>query len=103
MSTFKELIQKKSSENKGLLGLEALNKMDLMRGISSNLISSEVLFGQSEKAKFSSEVAKIVAGDEFINELSIKIGKPKINESENEFVDRAKKLLRELLKSKVLK
>ena len=103
MSTFKEFIQNKNSENKSLLGSKSFNQIDLMRGISSNLILSKVLVGQSEEDKFSSEVAEIVAGNEFISELSDKIGKPKINESENEFVDRAKNLLRELLKSKVLK
>lgn len=54
-----------------------------------------------EKDKFSAKVASIAVSDEVISELSIALGTPKKSESENEFVDRAKSILKSILKSKL--
>lgn len=54
---------------------------------------------QAEKDKFSKEVANYVTSNEVISSLSDSIGKPK-DETEEEFVERASRVLRAILKQK---
>lgn len=54
----------------------------------------------AEVDRFSKEVANYVTSDEVISLLSEKIGEPKTNETEAEFVKRASHVLREILKKK---
>jgi len=65
-----------------------------MIGISS-------VFTNAEKVeKFSKEVANYTTNDEVLSTISEQIGEPKEDESEQEFVERASHLLREILKKK---
>ncbi len=57
----------------------------------------------SERNKFSAELSKLVCEEGFITELSDGIGKPKDNESEDEFVSRAKVILSNLLDNRLSK
>ncbi|MDM9382771.1 hypothetical protein QUB80_18930 [Chlorogloeopsis sp. ULAP01] len=63
-----------------------------------------IVFGfnntQANEEKFSNEVANYVTSDECISSLSKEIGEPKENETEEEFVERASCLLRNILKKK---
>ncbi|MBD2445866.1 hypothetical protein H6G76_01600 [Nostoc sp. FACHB-152] len=55
----------------------------------------------TQKAEeFSKGVANYATSDEVISSLSEKIGKPRDNETEQEFVERASQTLREILKKK---
>ncbi|WP_199455801.1 MULTISPECIES: hypothetical protein [unclassified Marinobacter] len=58
-------------------------------------------FSTSKKEDFSSEVAKIATSEEVLNELSDSIGKPGDNESEEQFVERAKSTLANILRRKL--
>ncbi|RUR81884.1 hypothetical protein ACF3DV_18240 [Chlorogloeopsis fritschii PCC 9212] len=49
--------------------------------------------------KFSREVANYATSDEVISSLSKQIGEPRENETEQEFIERASSVLREILKS----
>jgi hypothetical protein len=57
----------------------------------------------SQTKEFSSELSKVVRDDDFISDLSEKLGKPKDNETEDEFVERAKNTMRSLLNQKLSK
>ena len=63
--------------------------------ISGALNNSTLNF--SNKEKFSVELAQIVRSDDFIESLSEKIGQPQANETEDDFVKRAKNSMRSLL------
>jgi hypothetical protein len=60
-----------------------------------------VALPKQEKTSFSDELSKIVTKDEFISELSKDIGIPRKNETEEEFVSRAKGVLRAMLRKKL--
>lgn len=67
--------------------------------VSSLGISS--LFSNSQQIeKFSQEVASYATGDDVISSVSEQIGQPRENETEEEFVERASQVLREILKKK---
>lgn len=55
---------------------------------------------QVEEAKFSKEVANYVTSDEFISSVSNNLGEPKATETEEDFVERASRLLRTILEEK---
>jgi len=57
----------------------------------------------SKKEKFCTEVSQFVHSDDFLDEFSKDIGKPKDNESEDEFVERAKKTMKSLFMKKLSK
>lgn len=57
--------------------------------------------GGDKQSDFANQAAKLVTNDKFLDELEDKIGKPQVNEDENDFVRRAKKEMRNLLKSKL--
>ena len=103
MSTLIEFMQSQSQKGKDVALMKGASEIALSRSIEASLVLSPALTNHSEEAKFSHEVAEIVSGEEFISELSTKIGKPRSGESEDEFVDRAKNSLRDLLQRKVLK
>jgi hypothetical protein len=58
-------------------------------------------FSTSQKKDFSKKVSKYVYSEGFIQEFSDDIGKPQPNESENQFVERAKSSIRKLLTEKM--
>jgi hypothetical protein len=62
------------------------------------------LFGlddtQSKSEKFSKEVSEYVTSKEVISSLSKKIGEPNETEAEEDFIERASNVLREILKEK---
>jgi len=65
-----------------------------LSGAFSNKESKDIV-------KFSEQAEKIVTQDSFIDELDTKIGASRENESEDEFIARAKKEMRALLKAKL--
>ena len=52
-------------------------------------------------AKFSNEVSSLLHSEGFIEELSSRIGEPLLDETEDEFVRRAKNSMRKLLSQKL--
>nr|HDI1706959.1 hypothetical protein [Klebsiella pneumoniae] len=53
------------------------------------------------QSDFSNQAAELVTDEKFLDELQDKIGNPQANENEDEFIHRAKKEMRNLLKSKL--
>jgi hypothetical protein len=95
------------------INTDTLNESSLTPGLFSNSIVANVgqillptvgvlsVFSDSKKVEeFSKEVANYATSDDVISSLSEKIGTPRINETEQEFVERASNVLREILKNK---
>lgn len=104
MPTLKDFIESHFSKRKDLPLLNATPEFPaLTKSIGVNLVSSGALANNSEETKFSHGVAELVSSEKFVSELSDQIGKPRDDESEVEFVNRAKNSLRALLERRVLK
>lgn len=103
MSTLKEFIQSQSQKGKDVALLKWPLEIALLKLIEKDILLSGALTNHSEEAKFSHQVAEIVSDERFISELSVEVDKPKFDESEDEFINRAKDSLRELLQRKILK
>jgi len=102
MSDFKDFFNAKNNTDKAELAIST--------GINNILVASSVIglfsgSGKKEKAaeEFSNKVSRFVHSDEFIGEFSKDIGIPKENESEDEFVSRAKDAMKNLLRKKLSK
>lgn len=94
MATLKDFI--KSNENSNFL--PSIKEQQL--AISAKLTGSLSIAQSNE---FSTELVKLVNEDAFITELSDNIGKPKDNESEDEFVNRSRRILSDLLDKRLSK
>jgi hypothetical protein len=94
MSSFKDFVKSNAGSN----FLPSVKDQEL--AISTKLTGALPV---NQRNKFSSVLSKLVQEDSFIDELSDSIGKPKENESEDEFVERAKDALRYLLDRKLSK
>lgn len=72
--------------------------------VNSVDISSSLIYGSGYKKdveKFSTQVGDLVGSDEFVTELSAKIDVPLPNESEDDFVKRAKESMKQLMRAKL--
>jgi len=72
-------------------------------GLPSNSIAGVTIANKKQIAseKFSNDVSELVHSDDFLEEFSQNIGTPQENESEDEFVNRAKEAMRALLRKKL--
>lgn len=103
MSNFKDFFSSKSNtNNKTELAISSKINTILVASSAVGLFSGS---GKKEKAteEFSKKVSQFVHSDEFLDEFSKDIGEPKQNESEDEFVNRAKDAMRNLLRKKLSK
>lgn len=99
MSDFKNFV--KSSAGQKVIGPSS--SQSLTAQISGSLATRAINISSSDREKFSSEVVKVANSDEVLTQLSESIGDPKENESEDEFVERAKSTLAKILKNKLMK
>jgi hypothetical protein len=102
MTNFKDFCQKSQQldETNGVETNLAAITSAKVQGVLST-VNALALFDNAAKIEeFSNEVANYSTSDELISSLSEKIGKPEENESEQEFVERASNILREILKKK---
>lgn len=93
MTTLKEMLKGKASKavlNQTTAGLAA----NLTLALSSAL-------GSSKAQEFSESISDLVSSDNFISDLSDRIGTPLASETEDEFVARAKSLMSSLLSEKL--
>jgi hypothetical protein len=106
VSNFKEFLESMPSKNS--------SEISVTNKISSILTSIPAVTGYAfalskpskedlNVEKFSTEVSKLAYSGEFLDEFSKDIGQPKENESEDEFVNRAKKTMKDLLRKKLSK
>jgi hypothetical protein len=101
MPSLKDFISAKKNTNDLLISKNTLNS--LTNKISGSILAAGVGISETDNEKFSSEVANLAHSDEVLEKLSNNIGKPKSGESENEFVNRAKASLANILRQKLMK
>ena len=78
-------------------------KRDISLSVASVLATSLIVdFSRSKRDKFSYTVSKLATSDEVLTELSDNVGEPLENESEAEFVKRAKLVLASILNRKLV-
>lgn len=107
MKSLKNFIKKNQSKNISN-SIEFISSspayLPTLKSISNiALLSTKKSITKSDAEKFSNEAIQIAGSDEVIDKLSNKVGRPLENESEDEFVDRAKSALKEILKEKLFK
>lgn len=79
-------------------------KKELQSQINTNLSSISFFdISKEDATKFHDHAAQLATSDDVISELSNKLGVPKENETENEFVKRAKTILFDILQQKLIK
>ena len=98
MSNFKDFV---NSIDKNEISLSS--SQELATKISNSLTTSAISITKFDSEKFGTEVVKVAKSDEVLTELSQSIGDPKEEESEDEFVERAKSTLAAILKRKLMK
>lgn len=100
MASLKDFLKKTESNENGSALVPSSRKLQ-------SLILNEVNGGSpikvsiGEAEDFSRRVSELSTSDDVINDLSDRLGAPKDNETEDEFVSRAKAVLTEILKRKL--
>jgi hypothetical protein len=102
--TFKEFFDSDDNPDKNLpvhsqsfsVGSAAISNS--LAGVS---LSSGLLFPDNSREEFAEKVSSLSHSDEFISELSEGIGVPMDAETEDQFVERAKKAMADLLRKKL--
>lgn len=74
-------------------------------GLATSIIKTphSMFSSNNKEEQFSEELSQLVYSDNFLDELSDKIGQPTEAETEDEFVNRAKTTMRQMLKNKLSK
>lgn len=128
MTDFKSFFFTKPKTNQKILGNDtsqqaiSIGKIssEILKGLAPSNISSNIssfkfsggLFGltpkstisglsNAEEDKFADHLSQIVTSEDFISDLSNLIDSPHANESEDDFVVRAKESMRNLLRDKL--
>ena len=78
-------------------------RKDIKAALQRVSIENTFTNSSSKEEKFRNEVAELATSDEVILKLSDELGNPKEGETEQEFVDRGKNVLRNILKSTLTK
>lgn len=79
----------------------AVGSAAISNSLAGVALSSGLLFPDNSREKFAEKVSSLSHSDEFISELSEDIGSPMDAETEDQFVERAKKAVAELLRKKL--
>lgn len=95
-----DLFESKNADNEGRLAL--ISKFNVDIPVQANVFNAlkgvNGLSGHDEeKQKFSKDVEEYVHQKSFLQELSDKIGEPEPNETQEQFVNRASNILRNML------
>lgn len=94
---FFEKVKKQDGNSLMVPSSEALtNKVNAVLSVSPSIVLSK-----NDAQEFSEKVTSLAVSSDVIDEFSSKIGLPKNNESEDEFVNRAKLALKDILKKKL--
>lgn len=99
MSNFKDFVKSRTGQKM----ISSSLAQGLITQISGTLATTGLSISINDREKFSSEVVQVANSDEVLTELSESIGDPKENESEDDFVQRAKSTLAKILKNKLMK
>jgi hypothetical protein len=100
--SFKEFFY--SEDNPDRNALAAGNSYKLSVAAVSSVLNVANALGpnvsEDKKKEFIEDVCKTAQSETFIDKLSLELGKPKPGESENDFVRRAKAVMKETLRSR---
>ena len=101
MANFKDYLKDRKEGGTALIASTA----SLISGaIGKELAGSgEFIITDEKSSEFSHKLSELATSDEVMNELSDEIGAPKNDETEDEFVERAKSALATILKRKLSK
>lgn len=72
-----------------------INTLSIVEPLTSD---KKIFSSKSKEDDFVREVAEIATSDEIISELSNELGSPREEETENDFVNRGKSILRKILR-----
>lgn len=102
MSSLSEYLEKARNQEKNALPAPSSKTVSL--AVSSILKASPFLKMPTDSVEeFSHKVSELATSDVVLNKLSDDIGEPRELETEDEFVDRAKLALTNILKNKLSK
>lgn len=93
--SFKDFFEENKQSLSGILPGSNIRSA-IAQVASSSLLAMGV--SQESLDRFSDEVSKVATSDSFISEVSEKIGSPAPGETEDDFVNRAKEIMRKALK-----
>ncbi len=96
MPSFKDFV-KSEKKNVNTLAISTGINTEISLARSTGMLS----ISDADTTKLSKNISEIANSDEFLDVLSTEIGKPKSNESEDDFVKRAKETMTKLLLSKI--
>lgn len=97
MKNLKEFL----SETEDSSDSKELALKNVSTGVANAVLLSGVVSTKSKAEKFGQEVAKLAGSEDVMSELSEEVGAPLSNESEEEFVARAKKSFKKILMTKM--
>ncbi|MCG9891615.1 MAG: hypothetical protein MH252_11130 [Thermosynechococcaceae cyanobacterium MS004] len=102
--SFKEFFDSGENPDKSLppaLQSAYISTTTISTALIGTVLSNGSLFPDDDREKFSQKVSNLAHSEGFIAELSNELGTPSEDETEEEFVRRAKGLITSLLKQKL--
>ncbi|WP_374090679.1 hypothetical protein [Methylomicrobium lacus] len=102
MNSFKKFIDKAKESPTKTLPASDISLSTIQTSLASVVDGVLTPFSapSDKKQKFSEEVSNLVQDNSFISDFSDRIGEPSEFETEDEFVDRSKNILRKMLYAK---
>jgi hypothetical protein len=104
MSTFKDFFFSKKTKESMLPSPQQsidTTSIKLVNILTTSHKVGDIILTNDKKQKFAEQVSQLAHSEDFIQTLSDTIGTPKSNESEDEFVERAKDTMRVILRKKL--
>lgn len=101
MLTLKKFTKSHESNGDNIVSTRQLASKSVNAVLTTASVSTVLGPKSTEICSFSDELAQKATSDEVLDELSSKVGTPKTNESEDEFVKRASEILHKILSKKM--
>lgn len=99
MAMFKDYLEKIKIAKDTSLTIPSSNILGI--AIRKEIVASTLEISNVKTSELSNKISELATSAEVINELSDEIGEPKNHETEDEFVERAKSTLKNILKRKL--
>ena len=87
------------SDSRAAIATKVCKEIAIIKSTNTDVLP----ISNSDIKSFGEYVSQRVHSDDFLDELSANIGTPKDNESRDEFIDRAKDTMKNLLRAKLFK
>jgi len=101
--SLKQFVNKEAEQRPGDQSktLPTKRKEEASLEISSTILAASMSLTKNQANEFSSKVMEVATSDNVIDELSEKVGTPLESETEDQFVQRASAVLKNILMSKL--